>query len=623
MQRHGAMRVVPGIIILALTAATTLIAQPGLAQEESPADPPETTIGEWLFLETRFAEFFASFLRSGGHVNAALPASDPVMEHTMTAGAPLPGPFAGQSMNCRACHLVDEQLETPAGGMRTYADCARRSPVPSREDGKTTSPRHSPSLVNASLPRLGGLLLHFDAEFSATADLVTATLTGRNYGWLPREAQTAMAHIARVIREDNGQGALAQDFGALPYREVLTGIAPSIPAEFLLPEAFRVNVASATDGELVDAVARLIAAYVESLEFSRDEQGRFNLSPFDVFLEKNGLPREPGPRESPLDYSRRLLRLIEHLDGEGHLSWVHESHRKRRRGPHHHHRRHPKFVHGNPNTEDGRFQFHDQPCQFGREELEGLKIFFSEPSHRPFRSQDLARGKTGNCIACHQAPNFTDFRFHNTGTTQAEYDRIHGAGAFAQLHIPDLTERAAHHDQYLPATPSHPDAQEPFRSVPSASNPQLTDLGLWNVFGNPDFPEPQRRIRRILCEDETETIFPGPAEFPSVSPLNRTLDQLWEHGPLARRCSLAKLLPRTVALFKTPGLRDLGHGGPYMHTGQFDTLEAIVGFYRGMSELARAGQLRNGDPALRGIAITDQDLAPLVAFLRSLNEDYE
>lgn len=620
MKSHMTTYCLIGLMLLALTTSITLTPRSTIAQE-APADPPETTIGERLFLETRFAEFFAAFLRTGGQVNAPLPAGDPVMEHSVTTGASLSGPFAGLSMNCRACHLVDEHLETPGGGMRTYADFARRSPVPARPDGKSLSPRNSPPLVNASLSRPGGLLLHFDAKFATTADLVVGTLTGRNYGWLPRETQTAIAHIACIIREDNGQGALAQDSGALPYRVVLTGIDPSIPAEFLLPEAFRVNVASATDGELVDAVARLIAAYVESLEFSRDEQGRFNLSPFDVFLEKNGLPREPGPRESPLDYSRRLLRLIEHLDGEGHLSWVHESHRKRRRGPHHH-RRHPKFVGGNPNTEDGRFRFHDQPFQFGREELEGLKIFFSEPSHRPFRSQHLARGKTGNCIACHQAPSFTDFRFHNTGTAQAEYDRIHGAGAFAQLHIPDLAERAAHHDQYLPATPSHPDAQEPFRSVPSASNPQLTDLGLWNVFGNPDFPEPQRRIRRILCEDETETIFPGPAEFPSVSPLNRTLDPLWEDGPLARQCSLAKLLPRTAALFKTPGLRDLGHSGPYMHTGQFDTLEGIVGFYR-ISELARAGQLRNGDPALRGIAITDQDLAPLAAFLRSLNEDYE
>jgi hypothetical protein len=620
MWKISCHRVLVGSALSVLIVASVFMTGRGLAQEEAAFDPPEQTIGERLFLETRFAQFFNAFLHSGGQVNASLPAGDPVMAQTVTTASPLSGPFAGQSMNCRACHLVDEHVGTPGGGMRTYADFARRSPVPARADGKTQTSRNSPPLVNASLPRPEGLLLHFDAEFATSADLVKATLTGRNYGWLPREAPAAIVHIARVIREDNGQGALAQDFGGLPYRVVLTGTDASIPPELLLPEAFRINVAAAGDEELVAAVSRLIAAYVEGLEFARDEKGRFNLSPFDVFLEKNGLPREPGPRESPLDYSRRLLRLIEQLDGQGHLSWVNESHRKRHQPPHH---RRPKFVRGNPHTDDGRFQFHDQPFRFGREELEGFKIFFAEPGRRPLRPQDLERGKIGNCIACHQAPNFTDFRFHNTGTAQAEYDRIHGQGTFAQLHIPDLAERAAHHDQYLPATASHPDAQEPFRSVPSAANPQLTDLGLWNVFGNPDFPEPQRRIRRILCEDETESRFPGLTEFPSLQHLNRLLDQLLSHGPLARRCSVGNLLPRSVALFKTPGLRDLGHSGPYMHTGQFDTLEDIVGFYSGAAELTRGGHLRNGDAALRGIAIADQDVGPLAAFLRAINEDYE
>ena len=40
-----------------------------------------------------------------------------------------------------------------------------------------------------------------------------ATLTGRNYGWLPGESQLAVAHVARVIREDDGTGALAQTSG--------------------------------------------------------------------------------------------------------------------------------------------------------------------------------------------------------------------------------------------------------------------------------------------------------------------------------------------------------------------------------------------------------------------------
>jgi hypothetical protein len=42
-----------------------------------------------------------------------------------------------------------------------------------------------------------------------------------------------------------------------------------------------------------------------------------------------------------------------------------------------------------------------------------------------------------------------------------------------------------------------------------------------------------------------------------------------------------------------------------------------------MSRLAREGRVRNADPDLSGILLKDEDVAPLAAFLRALNEDYE
>jgi len=83
------------------------------------------------------------------------------------------------------------------------------------------------------------------------------------------------------------------------------------------------------------------------------------------------------------------------------------------------------------------------------------------------------------------------------------------------------------------------------------------------------------------------------------------------------------LLPKTVALFKTPSLRGLAFSGPYLHTGRKDTLEEVIEFYIRMSKLARAGKLRNADRQLSGIFLSAEDIAPLAAFLRSLNEDYE
>jgi hypothetical protein len=48
-----------------------------------------------------------------------------------------------------------------------------------------------------------------------------------------------------------------------------------------------------------------------------------------------------------------------------------------------------------------------------------------------------------------------------------------------------------------------------------------------------------------------------------------------------------------------------------------------VEFYREVSDLQRAGRLRNGDEELGNIRLADQDVGPLAAFLKSLNEDYE
>lgn len=548
--------------------------------DNPPVSPPiastgtpgaEEAVGERLFLETRFAQAFKVSLDNGGDINNPN-IGDPVVDTVESLGAPIdPGPFKGLSMNCRACHLVDDVLDAPGGGMRAYADFARRSPLPARADGKTIAVRNSPPLVNSALDRPGGVLFHFDAEFNSMEDLVAATFTGRNFGWLPGERAQAVVHIARVVRADDGTGDLAKEFDGTSFRTLFGGTDASIPEEFRLTSEFRLAVGSATDQDVFDAVVKVVAAYVNGLLFSQTEDGGAPIrSPFDVFLETNGLPQAPNSSESPMDYSRRLLRLVKEREAAGTL----------------------RFVTSNPNRADGRFQFHTQPFSFGAQELAGLKMFFAEPAALPASPAELETGKIGNCIACHAAPNFTDFKAHNTGTTQKEYDEIpgHGSGAFMNLAVPTLATRTA---DDLPATEQHPKASERFRAVPAAGT-TLTDLGLWNVFANPDMPEPQDKIRNILCDDE-------------------------------QPCSVSQgdLLNRAIARFKTPGLRDLGHSAPFMHNGQFDTLNDVLEFYRDMSDLAREGTLRNGADQLRGIALQEHDIAPLVAFLEALNEDYQ
>ena len=124
-----------------------------------------------------------------------------------------------------------------------------------------------------------------------------------------------------------------------------------------------------------------------------------------------------------------------------------------------------------------------------------------------------------------------------------------------------------------------------------ADPPGFTDLGVWNMFANPDHPNPQEKIEEVLTR---------------------------LHGELPKN----ELLTKTIAAFKTAGLRDLGQSAPYLHTGGKDTLSDVIQFYIDMSELVRTGQVRNPDSEIGRIRLTPDDIAPLRSFLRSLNEDY-
>jgi len=533
------------------------------------ADPAKVAVGERLFLETRFSQYF--FAHSGGDANATLSEGDPVVAETVTTGQPWEGPFRGYSMNCRSCHLVAEQFAAGHGN-RTYADYARRSPVPARSDGKKVTVRNVPAMVNATIPRQGEMFLHFDGEFATGEDLVKATFTGRNFGWLPVEQSVALRHLARIVREDDGRGPLAREFGGYSYGKMLKGTDPELGEEgsrFRLPEGYRLDVSRATDGQIVDAVARLVTAYMDSLFFSRDESWEYDSSPYDAFLETNQLPRKADPGQSELYYSRHLLDVVNNLKA-------------------------PVFVSGSNGVAPpapGRFKTLNQPFSFGPQELAGMKIFFTRAADMK-DEQRRRQGRIGNCVVCHLAPNFTDFTFHNTGVAQEEYDSIHGAGAFAKLSIPGLEERASDYDAFLPPTPSHPHALARFLDIPARDKLGQTDLGLWNVFANPEQPKVQPLLRALLSGENR----PEPD---------------------------AVVLPRTIAFFKTPGLRGLAFSDPYLHNGSKDTLEDVLRFYRRMAQLARAGSLRNAAPELSGIFLSEEDIAPLAAFLRSLNEDYD
>jgi cytochrome c peroxidase len=174
-------------------------------------------------------------------------------------------------------------------------------------------------------------------------------------------------------------------------------------------------------------------------------------------------------------------------------------------------------------------------------------------------------GSAGNCITCHTPPLFTDLSFHNMGISQGEYDQVNGEGAFATLKIPGA------------AGAQRPSLQ--FRETPSRLKPGCADLGFWNF----------------------------------VDLKNSSLRRAGESDD--------RFLQRMIGTMKTPTLRDLAFSYPYMHTGTFTTLESALMELARLSEMARAGQVREADEELARIKITESDIDPLVAFLKTLNDD--
>ena len=115
---------------------------------------------------------------------------------------------------------------------------------------------------------------------------------------------------------------------------------------------------------------------------------------------------------------------------------------------------------------------------------------------------------------------------------------------------------------------------------------------MWNIYLNPDYPNPQANLKGFVCA-------------------------------VGKDCSVDQGLASTIALFKTPVLRDLVDSAPYFHNGSRPKFEDVVAFYIQSSALAKAGKLRNGPAEFQMMSLSDDDVTALTAFLLSLTEDYD
>ena len=114
----------------------------------------------------------------------------------------------------------------------------------------------------------------------------------------------------------------------------------------------------------------------------------------------------------------------------------------------------------------------------------------------------------------------------------------------------------------------------------------------------------------VPATPSSATALPATAGEPSRADLG-----YWNHAPEAER-------DQWLGAFKTPPLRNLSGTDPYFHDGSLESLEEVVRTKIAMAEFARSEDesAQGLDPELRKINLSDEDIAPLVAFLRTLDD---
>ncbi|MBI3856676.1 MAG: hypothetical protein HY293_13395 [Planctomycetes bacterium] len=86
-----------------------------------------------------------------------------------------------------------------------------------------------------------------------------------------------------------------------------------------------------------------------------------------------------------------------------------------------------------------------------------------------------------------------------------------------------------------------------------------------------------------------------------------------------RKLDFLPKLQDTWGQIKTPGLRNVAKTAPYMHQGQFATLEEVLGFYSTLKGMVQAGHSERF--ILSPLQLNPGEIAALVAFLESLSDE--
>ncbi len=148
-------------------------------------------------------------------------------------------------------------------------------------------------------------------------------------------------------------------------------------------------------------------------------------------------------------------------------------------------------------------------------------------------------------------------------------------------------------------------------------------FGCASCHGGPSFTDDEFHFSGVPPREGNREVDPGryggiaflrEDPFNSAGPYSAEPD-----GPRARLTRNLRWDGDQFGEFKTPTLRNLRHTAPYMHAGQFATLEEVLGFYATRAGALPAGH--HGEALLQPIPMDADDRRHLLAFLESLNGD--
>ncbi len=251
------------------------------------------------------------------------------------------------------------------------------------------------------------------------------------------------------------------------------------------------------------------------------------------------LPVQPMAGETEQQYNRRLSQLVETLTQSGLRRW-----------------------------DEWSFKYHTQTFTFGATELAGLKIFLNAAANAARMAHSMretARLVTWRRIF--RTSNFTIQAYRKKNMTRRTV-----AGRSLNWLFRGLPIGHSNFDAYLPVSANHPNASERFRHPAVAGSPMYADLGLWNVYLNPDIPNPQTNLSTVVCA-------------------------------IVQNCAVDQGLATTIAQFKTPTLRDGEDSQPYFHNGSNEVSD-VVEFYIKSSQLAHRAALRNAPLEFQGMSLS-------------------